>query len=625
MKNSKLENHLASLPVESFSQRKGAEHLKTRNALRFNFSFAVLSLLATTALAYESLQGPTELLYWNKDKAFNGYTLFAAHGKSYLIDMEGQLINQWPIGTNPRFLANGHLLDAMQDDPSSFKGFQELDWNGNVVWTYEETRPNHAPHHDFVRIFNKKLNAPTTLYISGKTITRDMALAVGVDPAKAPTEGGEAKSGRLAKGGKTMVDAIVEVDMDGNVVWEWCFFDHLVQDLDPEKPNYVKSIADAPGRLNMNLPGKGMRGDWLHCNSMDYNPELDQVVINSVQGEFYVIDHNTTTEEAAGPKGDFLYRFGDPARYEQGDPPSINENWTKGSSGHKQIGGAHDVQWIDAGLPGAGNFLIFNNGQYLFEQTAQSYIYEIDGFRKADGSKSGSYVNPPDAGYYRQEYHPDMHKVARNLSNQLVWLYGSKSNQGFFSHIGAGAQRLPNGNTLICSDTEGHFFEVTPDCELVWEYINPITKEFGVLKTIGDMIPMANSAFRCYRYAADHPALKGQDLTPKGLITDVVNRPARKDPASEKFPQPSNVDGASSRVTPEQPTDTTQRGKMPRLQSDDGSFSLDGFIADEKARRGADFDEEKAKRKFARIDTNQDGVISAEEAANAPKGKGGKK
>lgn len=500
-----------------------------------------LCFISTAAIGYESLQGPTELLYWNKDKAFNGYTLFAAHGRSYLIDMEGQLINEWRIGTNPRFLENGNLLDAMQDDPSSFKGFQELDWEGNVVWSYEETRPEHAPHHDFVRIFNKRLDKWTTMYISGKTITREEAIAIGVSPDQAPSVGGEqGRGGRLAKGGKTMVDAIVEVDMDGNVVWEWWFFDHLVQDLDPNKPNYVESIADAPGRLDMHHSGRGIRGDWLHCNSLDYNPELDQVVINSVQGEFYVIDHNTTTEEARGPKGDFLYRFGDPARYKQGDPPSMNENRTKASSGHKQIGGSHDIQWIDAGLPGAGNFLVFNNGQYLFEQTSQSYIYEIDGYRKADGTRDSNYVNPPEAGYYRQEYHPDMHKSPRELSNQLVWLYGSLSNQGFFSHIGAGAQRLPNGNTLICSDTEGHFFEVTSDCELVWEYINPITKEFGVLKTIGDMIPMANSAFRCYRYGPDHPALVGKELSAKGLITDVVNRPARRDISGERFPQPGD-------------------------------------------------------------------------------------
>ncbi len=87
------------------------------------------------------------------------------------------------------------------------------------------------------------------------------------------------------------MDAVVEVDMQGNVVWEWCFFDHVVQDLDPSKPNYVgagKTIADHPGRININMPGRPLRRDWLHCNSMDYNAESGHIVINSVQGELYV-------------------------------------------------------------------------------------------------------------------------------------------------------------------------------------------------------------------------------------------------------------------------------------------------------------------------------------------------
>jgi hypothetical protein len=88
---------------------------------------AALGLLASHAFAYESLQGPTELLYWDREKAFNGYTLFAAHGTSYLIDMEGRLLHSWRLGTNPRFFENGNLLDATRDDPSSFKGFREVD------------------------------------------------------------------------------------------------------------------------------------------------------------------------------------------------------------------------------------------------------------------------------------------------------------------------------------------------------------------------------------------------------------------------------------------------------------------------------------------------------------------
>ena len=287
------------------------------------------------------------------------------------------------------------------------------------------------------------------------------------------------------------MDAIVEVDMQGKVVWEWCFFDHLVQDLDPAKANYVgrgKTIADYPGRININLPGRPPKRDWLHCNAVDYNAESGQIVTNSVQGEIYVIDHDKTfvagdpqasIKAAAGPAGDFLYRFGDPARYAQGDPPRVLENWDAATAGDKQIGGCHDVHWIRPGLPGAGHILVFNNGQYLYERTPQSSIVEINPFLDAQGRDTGRYVNPPDAGYEQVRFHRDTHKLSKRVSKQIVWSFQSKANQAFFSHIGSGSQRLPNGNTLICSGTAGHLFEVTAQGELVWEYINPVFARAG--------------------------------------------------------------------------------------------------------------------------------------------------
>ena len=150
------------------------------------------------------------------------------------------------MGTNPRLLENGNLLDATRDDPSGFQGFAEVDWDGRVVWEYREQRQGYAPHHDWVRIFNKKLHAPTTLYIANKSIGDAQAIAAGADPGNGPYDGAQ-------------MDALVEVDMHGKVVWEWCFFDHLIQDLDAGKANYVgrgKTIADYPGRINVNLPGR---------------------------------------------------------------------------------------------------------------------------------------------------------------------------------------------------------------------------------------------------------------------------------------------------------------------------------------------------------------------------------
>jgi hypothetical protein len=476
---------------------------------------ALLMLWMTGAMAQESLLIPTETRYWDKSYAYSGYTLFAGNGKTYLVDMEGHIIRTWNIGTNPRLSETGTIVDATKPDPSGFSGWQELDWNGNVIWSYTEKRTGYAPHHDFKKIWNKKLGAYTFLYIANKTVTQQQCLDAGCNPANT----------NLYK--TAQMDAIVEVDLTGNVIWEWWFFDHTVQDLDATKSTYG-IVSKTPGRIDLNLPGRPVKSDWLHCNSLDFNEDLDQIVTNSVQGEFYVIDHGNTfvannpTESirlAATTAGDFLYRFGDPARYDQGDPPSILEDWTNSTSGNKQIGGAHDIQWIRKGLTGAGNFLIFNNGEYLFEHTPQSYVFEINPYLNSAGITTTSYVNPPDAGYINYTApNKDQMKQTKKQSKQIVWSYSSKNSVNFYSTIGSSAQRLPNGNTFICSMNSGHFFEVTSSGDVVWEYISPCTRD-GIKKIITDNYPTYNAAFRAYRYAADYAGLKGRDLTAGKTIT----------------------------------------------------------------------------------------------------------
>jgi hypothetical protein len=476
--------------------------------------YLVFLQLVFQATAQESFMIPTETRYWDASKAYNGYTLFGSGGTSYLIDMEGHVVHTWKIGTNPRFTEGGTLLDATGGNPSNSNTWKELDWAGNTVWQYTESRTVYHAHHDFVKIYNPKFGDSTFLYIANKDLTSQQCLNAGCDPANNYTG--------------AQMDAIVEVDRKGNIIWEWCFFDHVVQDIDPTKLTYGV-VKDTPGKIDLNIRGNPVKSDWLHCNSMDYNQALDLIVINSVHGEFYVIDHGNTFTKgdvagsialAASSKGDFLYRFGDPAKYDQGDPPSILDNWEKATSGHKQIGGAHNIQWIKSGLPGAGNFLIFNNAQNLFELTPQSYIVEINPYRNSSGITTGSFVNPPSAGY-NVVNSPDANlmKEKKNVSRQIVWKYSSKNNTSFFSTIGSGAQRLPNGNTFICAMNDGHFFEVAPsDTSIVWEYINPITRN-GIKKIKTDNYPTFNAAFRAYRYTSDHPALKGKDLTPGKTLT----------------------------------------------------------------------------------------------------------
>ena len=474
-------------------------------------------LTAGTLRAQESFFVRTETRYWDAAKAYNGYTLFGTRGTSYLIDMEGRVIRTWNMGTNPRFTAHGTLLDAVGGDPSKSSVWRELDWNGNTVRQFTETRTGYYPHHDFESIYNPKLGDTTFIYIANRDITAQQCLDAGCDPANDYTG--------------AQMDAIVEVDRSGKVIWEWWFFNHVVQDINPAKSTYG-IIKDTPGRLDLNLPGMPVRKDWLHCNSLDYDDRRDLIVINSVQGECYVIDHGGTfvagnpdssIARAAGKAGDFLYRFGDPARYEQGNPPSVLANWTKATSGHKQLGGSHNIQWIRPGLPGAGNLLVFNNAENLFELTPQSYIMEIDPTIGASGSSTGAFVNPPTAGY-RTVSSPDANllKERKNVSKQVVWSYSSKNNTSFYSTIGSSAQRLPNGNTFVCSMNDGHFFEVSPaDTAIVWEYINPITRQ-GIKRIKADNYPTYNGVFRAYRYTAAHPALTGRDLTARSTITGLT-------------------------------------------------------------------------------------------------------
>ena len=472
-------------------------------------------LTAQSVLAQECLMVPTETRYWDASKSYNGYTLFGIGGATYLIDMEGHVVHTWKIGTSPRFTEAGTLLDAAGGDPSNSKTWKELDWDGNIVWQYTESRSNYHPHHDFTKIFNPKLGDSTFIYIANKDLTSQQCLDAGCDPANNYTG--------------AQMDAVVEVDRQGNVIWEWCFFDHIVQDIDASKTATYGVVKDTPGKIDLNLRGNPVKSDWLHCNSLDYNQDLDLIVINSVHGEFYVIDHGNTFTKgdavaskaaAASLKGDFFYRFGDPAKYDQGDPPSVLDNWEKATAGHKQIGGAHDIQWIKPGLPGAGNFMIFNNGQNLFELTPQSYIFEINPYLTSTGTTSSNFVNPPLAGYNIVSS-PDKNlmKEKKNVSKQIIWKYSSKNNVNFYNTIGGSSQRLPNGNTFICSTNDGHLFEIAPaDTSVVWEYICPVTTK-GIKKIKVSTYPHNNALFRALRYTKDHPALTGHDLTAGKTIT----------------------------------------------------------------------------------------------------------
>ena len=132
----------------------------------------------------------------------------------------------------------------------------------------------------------------------------------------------------------------------------------MVQEFDPSKLNYGV-VANNPQLLDINFYAGNGKKDWLHCNSIDYNEELDQIVIGSrTLSELYIIDHSTTTAEAAtnsggnsGKGGDILYRWGNPVAY------------NSGTTSDQQLFGQHNVHWIDKNYKDGGKLILFNNGE----------------------------------------------------------------------------------------------------------------------------------------------------------------------------------------------------------------------------------------------------------------------
>ena len=493
------------------------------------------------SIAYESFQGPTELIQYDPAKTFDGYTLFSPfRGKNtYLINMQGEVVHTWPypegwvtggqevIEKHARLLENGTLFRGFSDR-RGFTGnqsnvvYQISNWDGEVIWEYDESRPGYAPHHDFRVIWNPKLQQQTILYVASRDISDEEARAIGVDP-----KGSEDISSRP--------DGLVEIDMQGNVIWEWNVSDHVIQDKNPDVLNYGV-VADNPGKLDPNW-GAGVGGDWIHINALDYNEVLDQIVIsNSSHSEIQIIDHGATfvagdpeasIELAAGDAGDFIYRWGNPCAFDAGDCPSLIDEGRNNTNGHQQLFFIHDAQWIrekemavpGAGnLPGEGNLLIFDNGTRKPGVTHSS-VYEINPYagRMADGE----YVAQMDGGYKVEGG-----SSPQNISTQIVWEFKSTMSNSFYSEYISGAQRLENGNTFINSGANGHFFEVTPEGEVVWEYINPVgvqsSGEYGIYRIMTDTAGRQfNSVFRAARYSADYPGLNGRDLVPMGQITEI--------------------------------------------------------------------------------------------------------
>ena len=434
------------------------------------FAFALLLTLQTPATSPDAAP-PTERrgLLHSSDGARPGYKLFTPlrSTSTYLVDAAGKVAHEWTSDSTPGqsvyLLANGNLLRCERVPSDVFEGggkggrIREYDRDSKIVWEYVCADDTKLQHHDIEPLPNGNV-----LLIAWERVGREKALAAGRDP-------------RLLRAGELWPDMVLEVQpmrpSGGKIVWEWHAWDHLVQDRDPKLAHYAE-IASRPRRIDINATnrepeptkeeleeleklkklgyvddsaprdagrdGPSRDADVHHCNSIDYSPELDLIVLGSRElSELWFIDHSTTTAQAKGSSGgrwgvggDLVFRFGNP-------------RWSK-APGERALFFQHDAQWIPAGLPGAGHILLFNNGERGERErsTVDEFVISFTSealvdFAKVEVKRVASYLSPD-----------------------------------FCARI-SGAQRLANGNTLICAGETGRVVEVTPEQKVVWEYVNP--------------------------------------------------------------------------------------------------------------------------------------------------------
>ena len=355
---------------------------------------------------------------------------------------------------------------------------ERIDKNNDITWSYLISDNGQCQHHDIEYLPNGNI-----LVIVWDLKSSAEAIAAGRNPATLGTS--------------LWSEKLLEIEPVGtnevNIVWEWYVWDHLVQDFDETQNNY-SIVADHSELIDLNFYSGNQFTDWLHINSVDYNPGLDQIILSVHNfSEVWIIDHSTTTEEAAGNSGgnsgmggDLLFRWGNPRTYQ------------KGTVADQMLFAQHDARWVETAFPDEGKITVFNNGK---NRPGGNYS-SVDAIETVM-DEEGHYTKNSEGTY---------------LPEILSWQYIADDPTSFYSSNISGAEQMPNGNLLICEGSSGHFFEVDLDGNLLWEYINPVSingpleqgEEPGGTPPNGN----PNSVFRIKRLAATYEGLQNYNLDP---------------------------------------------------------------------------------------------------------------
>lgn len=385
----------------------------------------------------------------------NGYTLINPLGHhAFLIDMKNNIIHNWSLQSFPaKMLPDGSIIctydieSGFHDDMDEEQYIAQQDWNGTIIWQFNNWEDGWArQHHDFEREGNPVgYYAPGQNFVyKGKTLVLARSFVVNRSISLWPLDD----------------DVIYEVDGEGNLTgYEWHANEHY-KEMGFTAWAKIGIFYQILPYINRSI----LRG-WLHINSISelgenrwydegdnrFNPS--NIILDSRHANFIIIIDRLT--------GNIVWRVG--PDYSK----NTNAGWKLG-----QIIGPHHAHMIPKGLPGEGNILVFDNGG-------------IGGYGLS--GLPSRYMR-----FYSQviEFNP--------ITFDIVWQYYNKSGPiftlaskepRFFSPLISSAQRLPNGNTLICEGNRGRVFEVTSEYDIVWEYVYPGLN--------GDYTH--NSVYRAYR------------------------------------------------------------------------------------------------------------------------------
>ena len=447
----------------------------------FIFFIRRLSCLITVFLLISSqVKTQTIGLLQNSPGLLPGYILFAPlHSRTtYLIDRCGREVHSWKSNYKPAqsvyLLPDGNLLRSCNDSNTAFINagglIEKLNWKSEVIWSYTLSTSTSCMHHDIYPMPNGNV-----LALLWEKKTPEQAKAVGRKPELI---------------GKSIItESIIELKPKGknsaDIVWEWKVWDHLVQDINPALPNYG-DVAKNPQLININYKA-GTEEDWLHFNAVTYNSKLNQILVSNRNfSEVYIIDHSTSKLQAATHNGgrykkggDLLYRWGNAASY------------NKGSENDRQLFMQHSPHWFSQKPTKQNQILLFNNG---LDRPKEEIPYSTVEILELPIDKNGNY---------------NLHTSGKFKPEATIWKYRDTLPGVFYSKNVSNAQRLDNGNTLICEGAKGRFFEIDSTNTIVWQYVNPVTPK-GPAEQGTPFIE--NQVFRCYFYSKNYPGLKNKKL-----------------------------------------------------------------------------------------------------------------